>query len=343
MTDFVHAERTRVSTVARRRVSVLMPTYNHERWIGAAIESILDQVGVEIELVIVDDGSTDDTSKVIDRFDDPRITRDRFPVNRGKIAAFNRCFELATGDFIACCASDDVLGPGSLAARSDAITAGAGGAWHRIQPCDRDLRPLSGSWTGRDWTPADLELVLRYPPISGGVLMPARRFAEPAFPLPSSLAAEDWWITIQALAHGAMIEWVDGPMLIYRLHGGNASGTTTTIDPPSDPDLFVWNEDRSLGCYDAIISSIPAWPVDRTRELERIARDNRDAGRRMVAGRRTFPSPRRLRSLGPTRWLLLNLVTIRLARRHWSRLYRSIESIRSSKNRLARIHRTGDA
>ena len=100
MTDFVHTERTMVSTVAGRRVSVLMPTYDHERWIGAAIESILDQVGVEVELllVIVDDGSTDDTSKVIDGFEDPRITRDRFPVNRGKIAAFNRCFEPATGD-----------------------------------------------------------------------------------------------------------------------------------------------------------------------------------------------------------------------------------------------------
>ena len=190
MTDFVHPERTRVSTVARRHVGVLIPTYDHERGIGAVIESILGQVDVEV--VIVDDGSTDDTSKVIDGFQDPRITRDRFPVNRGKIAAFNRCFELATGDFIASCASDDVLGPRSLAARCDAITAGAGAAWHRIQPCDRDLRPWSGSWTGRDWTPADLELLLRYLPISGGVLMLARRFAEAAFPLPSSLAAEDW-------------------------------------------------------------------------------------------------------------------------------------------------------
>ena len=74
-----------VSTVAGRRVNVLMPTHNHECRIGAAIESILDQAGVEVELVIVDDGSTDDASKVIDGFDDPRIIRDRFPVNRGKI------------------------------------------------------------------------------------------------------------------------------------------------------------------------------------------------------------------------------------------------------------------
>ncbi len=90
----------------------MMPTFNHASRIAEAIDSVLAQDGVEVELFIVDDGSTDGTAAVIDEFDDARIVRDRFPVNRGKIEALNRCFELATGDFIASLGSDDVLGPG---------------------------------------------------------------------------------------------------------------------------------------------------------------------------------------------------------------------------------------
>src|SRR3546814_5043628 len=67
------------------RVSVIMPSYNHARYIGAAIESVLAQTMADFELIIVDDGSSDNSREVIAGYTDPRITFLPFEKNRGEI------------------------------------------------------------------------------------------------------------------------------------------------------------------------------------------------------------------------------------------------------------------
>ena len=96
------------------RVSVIMPSYNHAAFVGAAIESVLEQSFSDFELIITDDGSTDGTDEVIRAYLDPRIDFERFPVNRGACEAGNRCIERAGGEYIALLNSDDVFLPGKL-------------------------------------------------------------------------------------------------------------------------------------------------------------------------------------------------------------------------------------
>ena len=74
------------------KVSVVIPAYNHEQFIAPAIDSVLNQSLQDFELVIVDDGSTDNTAAVIKEYSDPRIhyyfqeNQDAFnTINRGKI------------------------------------------------------------------------------------------------------------------------------------------------------------------------------------------------------------------------------------------------------------------
>ena len=55
------------------KISVIMPVFNEERYIRKAIESVLEQSLSDFELIVVDDGSTDDTLKIIESFDDERI------------------------------------------------------------------------------------------------------------------------------------------------------------------------------------------------------------------------------------------------------------------------------
>ena len=55
------------------RVSVIIPAYNHERFIGAAVESVLNQTCDDFELIIINDGSTDRTGDIVQSYDDPRI------------------------------------------------------------------------------------------------------------------------------------------------------------------------------------------------------------------------------------------------------------------------------
>ena len=91
------------------RVSVLMPTFAQARFLPRALESLLAQELADWELVIVDDGSPDDTFEVVKRYlDDPRIFYDRLPGNRGMGAALNAALDRARGELIAYLPSDDV-------------------------------------------------------------------------------------------------------------------------------------------------------------------------------------------------------------------------------------------
>src|SRR4051812_12460500 len=95
-------------------VSVVMPTYNKGRYLREAIDSIRRQTFEDWELVIVDDGSTDDTAAVLATYRDPRIKVHTLPANVGRSRARNIAIAHAKGCYIAICDSDDVSGPTRL-------------------------------------------------------------------------------------------------------------------------------------------------------------------------------------------------------------------------------------
>ncbi len=88
-------------------VSVVMPAYNSERYIRKAIESILMQTYEKLELIIVDDASSDNTLKVVKSFCDPRIKLLQNELNRGIAYSTNRGIEEAQGEYIALLDDDD--------------------------------------------------------------------------------------------------------------------------------------------------------------------------------------------------------------------------------------------
>jgi glycosyltransferase involved in cell wall biosynthesis len=104
----------RVTSVRRPRVSVVMPSYNHERFVVESINSVLDQTMGDFELIVVDDGSPDDSLRAIASVSDPRIRVYSFPVNQGAAAAHNFALQQARGEFIALINSDDMWEPGKL-------------------------------------------------------------------------------------------------------------------------------------------------------------------------------------------------------------------------------------
>lgn len=98
----------------RPTVSVLMSAYNHERFVGEAIQSVLDQSFSDFEFLILDDASKDGTADVIRRFRDPRIRFTAVPENMGISAAKWLLMEQAQGTYVAIQNSDDVYLPGRL-------------------------------------------------------------------------------------------------------------------------------------------------------------------------------------------------------------------------------------
>ena len=88
-------------------ISVVIPAYNHERFVGEAIESVLDQSCGDLELVVVDDGSTDRTAEVIKGYTDKRL-RYYHQENQDAFNTINRGISLSRGHFISILNSDDV-------------------------------------------------------------------------------------------------------------------------------------------------------------------------------------------------------------------------------------------
>lgn len=94
-------------------VSVILPAYNHAQFIASAVGSVLSQVYQHWELIVIDDGSTDATWRVLQSFTDPRIQL-HHQSNQGSHAAINRGIELAKGDYVSILNSDDLYSPDRL-------------------------------------------------------------------------------------------------------------------------------------------------------------------------------------------------------------------------------------
>lgn len=95
------------------RISVIMPAYNSELYIAQAIDSILQQTYTDFELIILNDGSTDKTPEIIQKYadSDKRIVFVNNRENRGLITVLNQGLDMARGEYIARMDSDDISMP----------------------------------------------------------------------------------------------------------------------------------------------------------------------------------------------------------------------------------------
>ena len=105
------------------RVSVCIPTYKGALTIAATIESVLAQTLEDFELLVVDDGSPDDTAAIVARYADPRISYHRNPRNLGPQGNWNRCLELARGRCFKLLPHDDLLHPRCLERQAAVLDA----------------------------------------------------------------------------------------------------------------------------------------------------------------------------------------------------------------------------
>jgi cellulose synthase/poly-beta-1,6-N-acetylglucosamine synthase-like glycosyltransferase len=116
------------------RVSVVMPVYNVERYVGEAVGSVLNQTFRDLELIVVDDGSADRTAAIVEGIGDERVRLIRAE-HQGYVAATNRGLELATGELVARADGDDVYDPRLFQRQIEVLDANprtaAVGAWAR--------------------------------------------------------------------------------------------------------------------------------------------------------------------------------------------------------------------
>ena len=102
-------------------VSIILPTYNRANKVGRAIDSVLAQTYIDFELLIIDDGSTDQTEEIVKAYKDDRICYYRLEVNSGQSRARNYGMQMAKYDYLAFEDSDDLWRPGKLEAQMNAM------------------------------------------------------------------------------------------------------------------------------------------------------------------------------------------------------------------------------
>ncbi|WP_420457536.1 glycosyltransferase family 2 protein [Rubrivirga sp.] len=148
-------------------VSVLIPAYNAERYVGEAIESVLSQTYPHVEIIVVNDGSTDGTREVLGPYEAQGVRVIDQP-NAGQCAAANRAFSESNGELVKFFDADDVLAPDHVARqverlgdRRDAVAVGEWARFYGDDPETAVFEPLPMyrnadpvDWLTTEWTGA---------------------------------------------------------------------------------------------------------------------------------------------------------------------------------------------
>jgi glycosyltransferase involved in cell wall biosynthesis len=270
-------------------ISVVIPAYNAVRWIDETLRSVLEQTRAADEVIVVNDGSTDDTAARA-RAHGSRVTVIDQP-NGGPPAAYNRGFDSAAGEYVAMCPADDIWDPRKLE-WNDAVLAG-----------DPAIDVLFGR--ARFFGQADGE----HPhPRGQGRLDPAafmrEMYAADLVPAPAtvvrrdlhqrlgrfdeSLPSEDYEFWMRALRAGAAFYHDPREMARLRIHGGNVSLRAVEIWEMNHAIRVAYAPDVADPALSSRLLAADLRQIARSRLGAGRIRDARSA---YVASLRRRPSP----------------------------------------------------
>ena len=215
--------------MGRAFVSVLIDTYNHERFIEQAIVSVLEQdlPAADREIIVVDDGSTDGTPDVVRKFE-PRVRLLRKP-NGGQASAFNVGIPECRGEIVSFLDGDDWWVPAKLRRALEQLEANpevgaVGHGQYEFYPDGRPLGVVVAEKTCRlrlnDPATARLFTHLRWC-LGTSKITIRKPLLEPILPIPEELVieADEWIFTLAPALAPAVV--LGEPLFYYRLHGGN--------------------------------------------------------------------------------------------------------------------------
>jgi glycosyltransferase involved in cell wall biosynthesis len=207
------------------KLSIVITCYNYEDYVGFAIESALAQTRPADEIIVVDDGSTDNSDNVIAKY--AGKIRPVYQSNAGTIAAFERGYAESSGDVVLFLDADDRLLPRAIEAVVSSWNERASKVQYNLEVIDAE-----GASTGRyfctfpkSYTPSDIlsEFIrtgtYAWPVTSGNAY--SRKFLQQVMPMKPAVSYDGVLNTVAPL-YGDIITIAD-PLGQYRLHGKNIS------------------------------------------------------------------------------------------------------------------------
>lgn len=203
-------------------VSVIIPTYNSIKYLIVAIESVLNQTFKDYEILIIDDGSTDDTKESLAGFGD--LITYIYQENAGVSAARNHGIKMARGKYVAFLDADDYWLPEKLEKQVAALENGSCKAcYSSFTIGDEDLKPISVQYSRR--LGKTLEDLLLYGGNTVGtpstVIVETELVKKENFD-PTLSHGADWEMWIRLATYTEFL-YIEEPLIIYRTHESNMS------------------------------------------------------------------------------------------------------------------------
>lgn len=208
---------------SKPQVTIIIPCYNCERYVQEAINSILSQTYKNYEIVVIDDGSTDQTSACLEPYHD-RI-RYVYQSNQGVSAARNYGIQLAQGELVAFLDADDYFLPDKLEAQTAVFEANPNfgivhSGWRRV---DHNGRWLTDVEPWHEVPKLNLESWLLWKPVLPSAMMFRRDWLQKAGGFdPSFPQSEDTELILRLALMGCQATWLRRPTVCYRQHPESA-------------------------------------------------------------------------------------------------------------------------
>ena len=233
-----------LSTRARFLVSVVIPNYNYGAFIGSAIDSALALNWPRVEVIVVDDGSTDDSRTVIERYADRVVTISQR--NAGQAAACGAGFVRSQGEVVIFLDSDDLLDPSVPREIAQVWRPGVSKVQFQMKTIDEFGADLGTAFPNYHRCPSPEDIrhsVMKTgayltPPGSGNAY--SRDLLLQVFPLDGPPTFADTYCLAAAPFFGDVVT-VPKPLVSYRVHGRN-DGAFSTLDVPR----FAREVDRGM-------------------------------------------------------------------------------------------------
>lgn len=202
-------------------VSVVLTLYNKAEFVEEALKSVLDGTFTDFEVLVIDDGSTDDGPERVSRINDPRIRLIDSEVNTGRAAAANRGFDAARGEFVAILDADDLMEPDRLRLQVACMQAHPD-----VVACGTAARIIGRGGHIAHWPATDRECRARLV-FEDSLLYGSAMFRRSVLERHGVRCDEQWrlpgmdYLVQVALARFGRFANLQEPLTRYRIHEGN--------------------------------------------------------------------------------------------------------------------------
>ncbi|GLS89611.1 hypothetical protein GCM10007916_06780 [Psychromonas marina] len=207
-------------------VSVVIPSYNHQDYIAKSLESVFNQTYKNIEVIVIDDGSADNTLDVIKQFKQKYDFEYQTQSNMGVCRTLNKAISLSKGEYIALLASDDYWALDKIEKQVKLLNESAGSefCFTQAKEFDDDKPDYSNIFPKKTLSGNVINKVFIRQHVPAGSMMFSRPLYDELGGFDETLKEEDWDFVIRCAAKTSFSS-VKEPLFYYRSHATNIMKT----------------------------------------------------------------------------------------------------------------------